>query len=236
MLINEGFLWAGLGLALVGAYHLASGWNLDVDEQDALVIATRTVGFAVGHASAQMGWRGLRSRPTWRILLYSAENPPLRRGLVLVDGVDGEVVDWFAEDNPEDWSDLEGDLAGTSPPSVTRRSVRQTPTHWAGPSNARAADGAVGGQRVERPERPVAARRLDRDAQPRPGAEHRGEREQLDARLHELAGRQRLRRRLSRSVCHGREVGGHVRGRARGGSRAASRSARSAPDRRAAAR
>jgi hypothetical protein len=110
VLINHGFLWAGLGLAMVGAYHLASGWNLDVDEQDALVIATRAVGFAVGHASAQMGWRGLLSRPTWRILLYSAENPPLRRGLVLVDGVDGEVVDWFAEENPEDWSDLEGDL------------------------------------------------------------------------------------------------------------------------------
>jgi hypothetical protein len=110
VLVNQGFLWAGLGLVLVGAYHLASGWNLDVDEQDALVIATRTVGFAVGHASAQMGWRGVLSRPTWRILLYSAENPPLRRGLVLVDGVDGEVVDWFAEDNPEDWSDLDGDL------------------------------------------------------------------------------------------------------------------------------
>ena len=111
VLVNQGFLWAGLGLALVGAYHLASGWNLDVDEQDALVIATRTVGFAVGHASAQMGWRGLLSRPTWRILLYSADDPPEKRGLVLVDGVDGEVVDWFAEDNPEDWSDVEGDLA-----------------------------------------------------------------------------------------------------------------------------
>jgi hypothetical protein len=117
-MINRGFVWAAIGLALAGAYHLISGWDLDVDEQDALVIATRTVGFPVGHASAQMGWRGLRSRPTWRILLYSAENPPLRRGLVLVDGVDGEVVDWFAEDNPEDWSDLEGDLAkGTRRPS-----------------------------------------------------------------------------------------------------------------------
>jgi hypothetical protein len=111
VLINRGFVWAAIGLTLVGAYHLLSGFDLDVDEQDALVIATQTVGFPVGHASAQMGWRGLRSRPTWRILLYSAEDPPLRRGLVLVDGVDGELVDWFAEDNPEDWSDLEGDLA-----------------------------------------------------------------------------------------------------------------------------
>jgi hypothetical protein len=112
VLVNSGYLWAGLGLAAVGAYHLVAGWNLDVDEQDALVVATRTVGFAVGHASAQMGWRGIRSRPTWRILLYSTENPPARRGLVLVDGVDGEVVDWFVEDNPEDWSDLDGQLTG----------------------------------------------------------------------------------------------------------------------------
>lgn len=108
VLVNEGFAWAALGLTAVGLYSLASGWNLDVDERDALVVAVRQVGFPVGHASAQMGWRGLRSRPTWRILLYSAEDPPDKRGLVLVDGVDGEVVEWFVEDNPEDWSELGG--------------------------------------------------------------------------------------------------------------------------------
>ena len=105
--VNGGFLFAAVLLAIVGAYHLVSGWNLDVDEQDALVAASRAVGFPVGHASAQMGWRGLLSRPTWRILLYSSENPPARRGLVLVDGVDGEVVQHFVEDNPEDWSELD---------------------------------------------------------------------------------------------------------------------------------
>jgi hypothetical protein len=63
------------------------------------------VGFPVGHASAQLGWRGLRSRPTWRILLYSAEEPPQRRGFVLVDAVDGHIVDHFTEDNPEDWTE-----------------------------------------------------------------------------------------------------------------------------------
>jgi len=105
--VNGGLLLAAALLAVIGAYQLLSGWNLDIDEQDALVAATRAVGFPVGHASAQMGWRGLRSRPTWRILLYSAENPPARRGLVLVDGVDGQIVEQFVEDNPEDWSDLE---------------------------------------------------------------------------------------------------------------------------------
>lgn len=106
VLVNDGFLFAGILLAVVGAYQLLAGWDLNVDERDALVAATRKVGFAVGHASAQLGWRGLRSRPTWRILLYSAEEPPKTRGLVLVDGVDGEIVAHFTEPNPEDWSDL----------------------------------------------------------------------------------------------------------------------------------
>lgn len=106
-MVNGGFVLAAVGLALVGAYSFVAGWNLDVDERDALVLATRRVGFPVGHASAQMGWRGLLSRPTWRILLYSAEEPPSKRGLVLVDGVDGEIVEWFVEDNPEDWSGLD---------------------------------------------------------------------------------------------------------------------------------
>jgi hypothetical protein len=106
VLVNGGFLGAGILLVLLGAYHLVAGWDLDYDERDALVAATKEVGFAVGHASAQLGWRGLRSKPTWRILLYSAEEPPLKRGLVLVDGVDGEIVAHFVEDNPEDWSDL----------------------------------------------------------------------------------------------------------------------------------
>lgn len=105
--VNGGFVFAAVLLAVVGAYQLISGWNLDVDEQDALVAASRAVGFPVGHASAQMGWRGLLSRPTWRILLYSAENPPAKRGLVLVDGVDGEIIEHFVEDNPEDWSELD---------------------------------------------------------------------------------------------------------------------------------
>jgi hypothetical protein len=104
--VNGGFLGAAILLALLGGYQLLSGFDLDVDERDALVAASRTVGFPVGHASAQLGWRGLRSRPTWRILLYSAEDPPATRGLVLVDGVDGEIVAHFTEDNPEDWSDL----------------------------------------------------------------------------------------------------------------------------------
>jgi len=106
-LLNRGLLLAAIGLIVVGIYHLQGGWNLAVDEQDALVEATKAVGFPVGHASAQMAWRGLRSRPTWRILLYSNESPPSSRGFVMVDGVDGEVITTLVEENPEDWSALE---------------------------------------------------------------------------------------------------------------------------------
>lgn len=112
VLVNDGFLVVGIVLALVGAYHLLAGFDLVVDERDALAEASRAVGFPVGHASAQMGWRGLRSRPTWRILLYSAEEPPKQRGFVLVDGIDGEIVESLVEANPEDWSGLDGKLTG----------------------------------------------------------------------------------------------------------------------------
>ena len=106
VLVNGGVLGGAVALAAIGAYHLATAWALRIDQTDALVAAVRQVGFPVGHASAQLGWRGLLSRPTWRILLYSAEEPPERRGLVLVDGVDGEVLGEYVEENPEDWTGL----------------------------------------------------------------------------------------------------------------------------------
>lgn len=101
--VNNGVLVAGLVLIAVGLYHAQGGWDLSFDEEQALQAAARDVGFPVGHASAQLGWRGLRSRPTWRVLLYSNEASPTRRGLVLVDGIDGEIIDRFVETNPEDW-------------------------------------------------------------------------------------------------------------------------------------
>ena len=101
---NRGFILAAGVLVLGAAYLLVAGVPLTVREHGALVIAARSVDFPVGPASAQLGWRGWRSRPTWRILVYSAEEPPLQRGFVLVDAVDGYVLDTIVEDNPEDWS------------------------------------------------------------------------------------------------------------------------------------
>lgn len=107
VLANDGLYVAAAALAVFGLYcWFVAGKPTNFDETDALVIATRTAGFPVGHASASLGWRGLVSRPTWRILLYSAEEPPAHRGLVMVDAVDGQVIEHFVEDNPEDWAAL----------------------------------------------------------------------------------------------------------------------------------
>ena len=88
-------------LVVVGAYHLIAGWNLEVREGEALEIANRTVQFAVGHASASLGFVGWRARPVWNVLVFSADDPPSERGLVRIDGIDGNVVDHYNEPVPE---------------------------------------------------------------------------------------------------------------------------------------
>lgn len=109
VLVNVGVTVAGVLLIVVGVYSFIAGIGLDVDEEEALRLAAAAVPHPMGHAAAQMGWRGWMSRPTWRILWYSAEDPPHHRGLVLVDGHDGRVLDTVIETNPEvgsaiDWS------------------------------------------------------------------------------------------------------------------------------------
>jgi len=103
---NRGLVFAGVFLLLIAVYHWIAGWPLRVDQTEALAVASRTVGFPVGHASAQLGWHGLLSRPAWRILVYSADEPPSIRGLVELDAVDGHVLGEYTEQNPEDWSGL----------------------------------------------------------------------------------------------------------------------------------
>lgn len=100
--VGSGLVIAGAILAFAALMSLTSGWRMKIDETGALVSATRAVGFPVGHASAQQVWRGARSRPTWRIFCYSTEEPPLQRGLVLVDAIDGHVVEVLVEENPRD--------------------------------------------------------------------------------------------------------------------------------------
>jgi hypothetical protein len=101
---NRGLVFGGVLLLVIAVYNFVAGWHVGVDQIEALAVASRTVGFPVGHASAQLGWRGLLSRPAWRILVYSADEPPSIRGLVELDAVDGHVLGDYTERNPEDWT------------------------------------------------------------------------------------------------------------------------------------
>ncbi len=96
-------MWLTVGLLVaIAAHHLLTAWDLGIREGQALEVANRTIGFPVGHASANLGFRGWRSRPVWNVLVFSADDPPSRRGLVRVDGVDASVVELYEEAIPEE--------------------------------------------------------------------------------------------------------------------------------------
>ena len=94
----SGGLWA-LAVAFVGiaAYHAAAGVGLVVREGEALELANAATDFAVGHASAALGFDGFLARPVWNVLVFSADEPPTRRGLVRVSGRDGSIVEQYTE-------------------------------------------------------------------------------------------------------------------------------------------
>jgi hypothetical protein len=44
-----------------------------------------------------LGFEGILARPVWNVLVFSADDPPSRRGLVRIDGRSGEVVETYDE-------------------------------------------------------------------------------------------------------------------------------------------
>jgi hypothetical protein len=93
----RGLVVTAAALALLAAWHVAAAWPLRIDDGAALDTANRETEFAVGHASAAVGFDGLRARPVWNVLVFSADEPPSRRALVRIDAVDGRVVESYVE-------------------------------------------------------------------------------------------------------------------------------------------
>lgn len=89
-------------LLAVAAYHWAAGAALAVREHRALHVANQQAGFPVGHASATLGFEGFLARPVWNVLVFSADDPPTRRGLVRVSALSGAVLDRYMEDIDRD--------------------------------------------------------------------------------------------------------------------------------------
>ena len=80
------------GFVLLAGWHFASAWPLNIDEREAMTSAAAAVDFPIGHASASIRFTGWRSQPNWSVVMYAATEPPDRRGLVVIDAVDGTVV------------------------------------------------------------------------------------------------------------------------------------------------
>lgn len=84
---------AAAAFVILAGWQFLSSWPLNVDEHGAMTTAAAAVEFPIGHSSASVRFHGWRSRPRWSVMLYSATEPPDRRGLVVVDAVDGGIVE-----------------------------------------------------------------------------------------------------------------------------------------------
>ena len=82
-----------VGFGVLATWQFLSSWPLVVDEREAMTLAAAALDFPIGHASAAVRFHGWRSRPRWSVILYSAVEPPDQRALVVVDAVNGEVVE-----------------------------------------------------------------------------------------------------------------------------------------------
>ena len=89
----DGGWMVGIGLALLALWQFLSSWRLMVYESEAMTTAAGAVDFPIGHSSASVRFHGWRSRPRWSVMLYSAAEPPDQRALVVVDAVDGSIVE-----------------------------------------------------------------------------------------------------------------------------------------------
>jgi hypothetical protein len=82
-----------VAFGVLAVWQFLSAWQLNIDEGEAMTVAAAAVEFPIGHSSASVRFHGWRSRPRWSVMLYSATEPPDQRALVVVDGVDGSLVE-----------------------------------------------------------------------------------------------------------------------------------------------
>lgn len=88
---NTAMVAGGIAFILVGAFFYFTAWPLQVDDLTALTTAGSQAPFSVGHASAQLCFTGWLSKPRWRVVVFSSDEPPSQRGLVEIDAVSKKI-------------------------------------------------------------------------------------------------------------------------------------------------
>lgn len=93
------FLWLTtvVPLGALAGYQFLGGWKMQVTDMEAIEKASDQTSFAVGHGSATLGYRGLRARPVWEVLVFGAGQAPRFQALVTIDAVSGEVTGIYEE-------------------------------------------------------------------------------------------------------------------------------------------
>jgi len=84
-------------LLMLAGYQFLGGWKMQVTDMEAIEKASDRVSFATGHGSATLGYRGLRARPVWEVLVYGDGPAPQFQALVTIDAVSGEITGIYEE-------------------------------------------------------------------------------------------------------------------------------------------
>jgi len=91
------WLTAVIPLLVLAGYQFLGGWKMQVTDMEAIAKASDETSFAVGHGSATLGYRGLRARPVWEVLVFGDGHAPLFQALVTIDAVSGDVTGIYEE-------------------------------------------------------------------------------------------------------------------------------------------
>ena len=95
--VDAMWLTAAVPLTLIAVYQFLGGWKLEVTDMQAIEKASDGASFEFGHGSATLGYRGLRAKPVWQVLVFAAGPTPTRQALVTVDGLSGEITGIYEE-------------------------------------------------------------------------------------------------------------------------------------------
>lgn len=91
------WLTAVVPLVVLAGYQFVGGWKMQVTDMEAIEKASDRVSFTTGHGSATLGYRGLRARPVWEVLVYGDGPSPSFQALVTIDAVSGEITGVYEE-------------------------------------------------------------------------------------------------------------------------------------------
>ena len=99
---NPALTYGAIAMLAVGILFFVAAWPLKVNDLEALTLAAKQAPFSVGHASAQLSFTGWLSKPLWRVVVFSSDEPPTQRGLVEINAVSKKIESTYF--------DHEGDL------------------------------------------------------------------------------------------------------------------------------